>query len=39
MLLTHQVMQTQLQDFRAMLEFIVDRIQLRMDSAVMPSSA
>ena len=29
MLLTHQVMQTQLQDFRAMLEFIVDRIQLR----------
>src|SRR5438477_11424700 len=29
MLLTHQVMQTQLQDFRAMLEFIVDRIYLR----------
>src|SRR5207244_6069147 len=29
MLLAHQVMQTQLQDFRAMLEFIVDRIQLR----------
>src|SRR5438067_13628989 len=29
MLLAHQVMQTQLQDFRAMLEFIVDRIQFR----------
>src|SRR5437588_9179231 len=26
--LSHQVMQTQLQDFRAMLEFILDRIQL-----------
>jgi hypothetical protein len=28
LLLSHQVMQAQLQDFRAMLEFIVDRIQL-----------
>src|SRR5207253_11419984 len=29
LLLSHQVMQTQLQDFWAMLEFILDRIQLR----------
>ena len=28
LLLSHQVMQAQLQDFRAMLEFILDRIQL-----------